>query len=120
MVAETAKGADHVNAVVRMRQSGVLDEHLMLYRVDDLEGHIKVTDGYGHVITLSPGDAGYAAAATQRAYQDVHDKITIDGPGYGPIQPNPDQERQPWRHHRHVAEGGATTPIGASPGATRR
>ncbi len=83
MVAETAKGDDHVNAVVRLRQSGALDEHLMLYRVDDLEGHIKVNDGSGHIITLAPGDAGYAAAAAQRAYKDVQDKITIDGAGYG-------------------------------------
>lgn len=83
MVAETAKGDDHVNAVVRLRQGGALDEHLMLYRVDDLEGHIKVDDGSGHTITLTPGDAGYAAAAAQRAYTDVHDKMTIDGAGYG-------------------------------------
>lgn len=74
IVAETPLGADDVNAVVRVRQNGVYDQHLTLYRVDDLNGHIGA---------LAPGDAGYAAAAAGRAYSVVGGGTVINGPGYG-------------------------------------
>jgi len=59
---------------VRIRQNGVYDQHLTLYRVDDLSGHIG---------GLAPGDAGYAAAAAGRAYSVVGGGTVINGPGYG-------------------------------------
>lgn len=74
IVAETPLGHDDVNAVVRVRQNGVYDQHLTLYRVDDLNGHIG---------TLAPGDAGYAAAAAGRAYSLEGGGTVINGPGYG-------------------------------------
>lgn len=74
VVAETPLGQDDVNAVVRIRQNGVYDQHLTLYRVDDLSGHIG---------GLAPGDAGYAAAAAGRAYSVVGGGTVINGPGYG-------------------------------------
>ena len=74
VVAETPLGQDDVNAVVRVRQNGVYDQHLTLYRVDDLSGHIG---------NLAPGDAGYAAAAAGRAYSTVGGGTVINGPGYG-------------------------------------
>ena len=74
LVAETPLGQDDVNAVVRIRQNGVYDQHLTLYRVDDLSGHIG---------GLAPGDAGYAAAAAGRAYSVVGGGTVINGPGYG-------------------------------------
>ena len=74
IVAETPLGHDDVNAVVRVRQNGVYDQHLVLYRVDDLSGNIG---------TLAPGEAGYAAAAAGRAYSTVGGATVINGPGYG-------------------------------------
>ncbi|MGQ3297929.1 DUF4114 domain-containing protein [Reyranella sp.] len=74
VVAETPLGQDDVNAVVRIRQNGVYDQHLTLYRVDDLSGHIG---------GLAPGDAGYAAAAAGRAYSVAGGGTVINGPGYG-------------------------------------
>ena len=74
IVAETPLGQDDVNAIVRVRQNGVYDQHLTLYRVDDLNGHIG---------GLAPGDAGYAAAAAGRAYSVLGGGTVIDGPGYG-------------------------------------
>ena len=74
IVAETPLGQDDVNAVVRVRQNGVYDQHLTLYRVDDLSGNIG---------NLAPGEEGYAAAAAARAYSTVGGATVIDGPGYG-------------------------------------
>ena len=74
IVAETPLGQDDVNAVVRLRQNGVYDQYLTLYRVDDLSGNIG---------DLSPGEAGYAAAAAARAYSTVGGATVINGPGYG-------------------------------------
>jgi len=74
IVAETPLGQDDVNAVVRVRQNGVYDQHLTLYRVDDLLGQIG---------GLAPGEAGYAAAAAGRAYSTVGGATVINGPGYG-------------------------------------
>lgn len=74
VVAETPLGQDDVNGIVRIRQNGAYDQHLTLYRVDDLTGHIG---------NLAPGDAGYAAAAAGRAYSTVDGRTVIDGPGQG-------------------------------------
>lgn len=74
IVAETPLGQDDVNAVVRIRQNGVYDQKLTLYRVDDLSGNIG---------SLAPGEAGYAAAAAGRAYSTVGGATVINGPGYG-------------------------------------
>ncbi len=76
VVAETPLGVDDVNGIVRIRQNGAYDQHLTLYRVDDLTGHIG---------NLAPGDAGYAAAAAGRAYSTVDGRTVIDGPGRGSI-----------------------------------
>ena len=74
IVAETPLGQNNVNAAVLVRQGGTYDQHLMIYRVDDLSGNI------GH---LAPGEAGYAAAAAARAYSTVGGGTRIDGPGFG-------------------------------------
>jgi hypothetical protein len=73
-IAETAGGADDQVAIVRMRQSGFGSLSLEFYRVDDLEGTIG---------GIAPGQAGYAAAATARAYDTAAGGPTIRGPGYG-------------------------------------
>ncbi|GGC79780.1 DUF4114 domain-containing protein [Chelatococcus reniformis] len=73
-VAETAKGADDEDAIVRLRQNGENDQQVMFYRVDDYAG--KIGD-------LSPGDPGYDIAALARAYQDETGEIWLQGGGYG-------------------------------------
>jgi hypothetical protein len=73
-IAETAGGGDDQTAVVRVRQNGVDDLSVTFYRVDDLSGHIG---------SLKPGDAGYAAAAQGRAYQLGSGGTALGGPGYG-------------------------------------
>ncbi|SHO59883.1 hypothetical protein SAMN02745172_00099 [Pseudoxanthobacter soli DSM 19599] len=73
-VAETAGGADNQDAVVRIRQSGVNDVGLTLYKVDDYSGTIN---------GVAPGAQGYAAAADSRAYHTVTGATMIDGPGFG-------------------------------------
>ncbi len=73
-VASTALGQDDTDAIVRVRQNGANDSALTIYRVDDYNGTI---DG------LSPGDAGYAAAASARAYTTSDGTTAISGPGWG-------------------------------------
>ncbi len=73
-VAETAMGANDVEAVVRLRQMGMDATSLTIYRVDDLTGAIG---------GLRPGDAGYATAAASRAYEVVGGGTSIAGPGFG-------------------------------------
>jgi hypothetical protein len=73
-IAETAGGHDDQLAVVRIRQNGMDEVSVMLFRVDDLNGTI---DG------LKPGDALYATAAQIRAYQTTEGGSTIFGAGYG-------------------------------------
>lgn len=73
-VAETAGGQDDTIAIVRLRQNGQDDVSLSFFRVDDLAGAIN---------GKRPGEAGYAAAAHDRAYQMTTGGTSIDGPGYG-------------------------------------
>jgi hypothetical protein len=73
-VAETTGGGNDQVAIVRLRQNGEDSLSLAFYRVDDFNGTI---DG------LSPGGAGYAAAAQGRAYQTTTGATSIGGPGYG-------------------------------------
>ncbi|MEP9380671.1 DUF4114 domain-containing protein [Aquabacter sp. CN5-332] len=73
-IAQTAEAADDQVAVLRMRQNGVDDTSLLLYRVDDLSGSIN---------GLQPGDAGYEQAADGRAYHLASGRTFIGGPGYG-------------------------------------
>ncbi|MFO1158504.1 MAG: hypothetical protein U1E60_06670 [Reyranellaceae bacterium] len=73
-IAETAGGQDDQLAVVRIRQSGIDQVSVTLFRVDDFNGTI---DG------LKPGDALYATAAQIRAYQITEGGSTIYGTGYG-------------------------------------
>jgi hypothetical protein len=76
-IAEIPGGPGHDNtldAVVRVRQSGIDDVAITFYRVDNLSGGIG---------SYSPGDAGYAAQAQARAYQLASGGTLLDGPGYG-------------------------------------
>jgi len=73
-LAETAGAANDTTAVVRMRQNGEDSLTVSFYRVDDLAGTIA---------GLNPGDAGYAAAASGRAYQLTSGGVALNGPGYG-------------------------------------
>jgi hypothetical protein len=73
-VAETAGGADDQMAVVRVRQNGQDSISVSFYQVDDLAGTIG---------GLSPGQAGYAAAAQAAAYQLFTGGTVMNGPGYG-------------------------------------
>ena len=73
-VAETAGGANDLNAVVRVRQNGEDNLSVSFYRVDDLGGAIG---------TVKPGDANYAAAAAKRAYTLQTGGTEMAGPGYG-------------------------------------
>lgn len=73
-VAETAGKAKDQNAVIRMRQNGADSLSLELYEVDDYQGTVA---------GLSPGSAGYAAAAHARAYEFEGGGTEILGPGYG-------------------------------------
>jgi hypothetical protein len=73
-VAATVDGSDDQTAIVRMRQGGTLDLELQFYRVDNFTGAI---DG------LRPGDAGYAAAASARAYQTGDGSTWLSGGGFG-------------------------------------
>jgi len=63
-----------LDAVVRLRQSGIDDVAVGFYRVDDLAGSIA---------GLAPGDVGYAAQADARAYRLAGGGTLLDGPGYG-------------------------------------
>lgn len=63
-----------LDAIVRVRQSGIDDVAITFYRVDDLTGRIG---------SFSPGDSGYAAQAQGRAYQVGAGGKLLDGPGYG-------------------------------------
>ena len=74
MVAETANGANDQTAIVRIRQNGTDDLAVSFYKVDNYSGSIG---------NLNPGDAGYAAAAANRAYQLSTGGTSIGGPGYG-------------------------------------
>ncbi|MFO1086261.1 MAG: hypothetical protein U1E21_17005 [Reyranellaceae bacterium] len=73
-IAETAGGQDDQLAVMRVRQNGIDQVSVTLFRVDDFNGTI---DG------LKPGDVLYAAAAQVRAYQITEGGSTIFGAGYG-------------------------------------
>ena len=73
-VALTAGGADDMDVVVRLRQNGMNDSSLTLYKVDDYAGTIG---------GLAPGSAGYAAAAAARAYETDAGTASITGAGYG-------------------------------------
>jgi hypothetical protein len=72
--AETAGGQDDQLAVVRLRQNGIDEVSVTLFRVDDLDGSIG---------GLKPGDALYATAAQIRAYQTTEGGSAIFGAGYG-------------------------------------
>ncbi|TCT02982.1 DUF4114 domain-containing protein [Aquabacter spiritensis] len=73
-IAETALATDDQTAIMRMRQNGMNDVSVLFYEVDDFAGTV---DG------LAPGDAGYDAAATARAYQESGGATWIAGKGYG-------------------------------------
>ncbi|MBR0646952.1 Ig-like domain-containing protein [Plastoroseomonas hellenica] len=73
-VAATVDGSDDQTAIVRMRQGGTLDLRLQFYEVDDFTGAIG---------GLRPGDAGYAAAASARAYQTGNGSTWLSGGGFG-------------------------------------
>ena len=73
-VAQTVDGLDDQVAIVRLRQGTKEDVALKLYRVDDFKGRI---DG------IKPGEKGYNAAASDRAYETVSGKGRAKGPGYG-------------------------------------
>ncbi|MFO1157583.1 MAG: hypothetical protein U1E60_01950 [Reyranellaceae bacterium] len=73
-IAETAGHQDDQLAVVRLRQNGVDEVSVTLFRVDDLSGTIA---------GLQPGDPLYATAAQIRAYQTTEGGSTIFGAGYG-------------------------------------
>ena len=73
-VAETAGAANDQSAVVRMRQNGEDNLSVSFYRVDDYSGKIGA---------LSPGEAGYNAAAVARMYSTQQGGTAVDGPGYG-------------------------------------
>ncbi len=73
-VAQTVDGLDDQIAIVRLRQATKEDVALKLYRVDDFRGRI---DG------IKPGEKGYNAAASERAYETVSGKGRAKGPGYG-------------------------------------
>ncbi len=70
----TPGGADDMEAVVRLRQTGTLPGSVLFYRVDDLAGTI---DG------IAPGASGYAAASLARAYATTQGETWLAGPGYG-------------------------------------
>lgn len=78
-VAETAGGADDQMAVVRVRQNGQDSIAVSFYQVDDLAGTIG---------GLSPGQAGYAAAAQAAAYELFTGGTVMNGPGYGNYRQN--------------------------------
>jgi hypothetical protein len=73
-VAETVSALDDQTVVVNIRQNGTDDLQLTLYKVDDFTGSIG---------GISPGAAGYEAAAHGRAYGTAAGVTTINGPGYG-------------------------------------
>ncbi len=73
-VAETVGDANDQSAVVRVRQNGADATSLMLYKVDDLSGHI---DG------VAPGDPAYAAKAAARALLFADGSAQLSSPGYG-------------------------------------
>jgi hypothetical protein len=73
-VAATVDGSDDQTAIVRMRQGGTLDLELQFYKVDDFTGAIG---------GLRPGEAGYAAAASARAYQTGDGSTWLSGGGFG-------------------------------------
>ncbi|WP_127089981.1 DUF4114 domain-containing protein [Aquabacter cavernae] len=73
-LAATAGGADDQDVVVRMRQNGVNDISVLFYAVDDAAGTVN---------GIAPGEAGYEAASTGRAYVSSDGEIWIDGAGYG-------------------------------------
>src|SRR5262249_24221853 len=73
-VAETAGAQDDQLAIVRLRQDGVDDLSLTLYRVDDADGTIA---------GVHPRDPGYQALVQSRAYLLTTGGTSIDGPGYG-------------------------------------
>jgi hypothetical protein len=72
--AETAGGHDDQLAVVRIRQNGIDEVSVTLFRVDDLDGTIG---------GIKPGEALYATAAETRAYQTTEGGSAIFGSGYG-------------------------------------
>ncbi len=73
-VAETANGANDQDAVVRLRQAGTLDLHVLFFKVDDYSGSIS---GW------APGQVGYDGAMQAHAYQTTTGSTWIDGPGFG-------------------------------------
>lgn len=73
-VADTAGGANDVDAVVRMRQVGTSSLDVLFYKVDDYAGTVS---------GLAPGQAGYEAAVQAHAYQTTAGGNWIDGPGFG-------------------------------------
>lgn len=73
-IAQTALGADDQDVVVRLRQEAFLDDKLTFYRVDDLTGDIG---------GVAPGQSGYAALATSRAYQFSDGSTAVTSPGQG-------------------------------------
>lgn len=76
-IAATAGGHDDQDVIVRMRQNGIDTLKLEIYRVDDLNGPIG---------GLAPGQAGYAAAATARAYHTETGTNFLAAPGYGQFE----------------------------------
>jgi len=84
-VAETAGGADHQTAMMRVRQNGEDAISVSLYRVDDFTGTI---DG------RRPDQAATKAAAAARAYQLTTGGTSINGPGYGNYDQVPAQHQR--------------------------
>ena len=76
-IAATVGGHDDQDVIVRMRQNGIDTLQLEIYRVDDLNGTIG---------GLTPGQAGYAAAAAARAYHTETGATVIIAPGYGQFE----------------------------------
>ena len=74
-VAETAKGADGQEAIVRLRSNTAhTTDSIAFYRVDDLAGTVE---------GIAPGQAGYTEAAAKRLYETVEGGTEIAAPTDG-------------------------------------
>lgn len=73
-VATPPADAPEAPVLVRLRQNGVDDQALFLYRVDDLTGTIA---------GLAPGEAGYDQAVDQRRYLFSDGQQQLAGGGFG-------------------------------------
>lgn len=73
MVAETVEATGNT-AIVRLRDNGRADLSLMFYKVDDFNGTVA---------GIAPGEAGYAQAAADNAYQLGNGSTTVNSPRHG-------------------------------------